>query len=152
MLHAHNFLRWIVVILALIAIYKSYVGKSNNKTFTAGDKKISLFYMIALDVQLLLGLMLYFTGPWGIKNISNQGMGNVMKDATSRYFAIEHLIGMIVAIILGHIAYTFAKKDIDDNTKFKKILTYTSLSLLLLLVFIPWPFREGIGRALFPGM
>lgn len=152
MIHAHSFLRWVVLILALLTIIKSFSGMSSKKAFTAGDKKMSLFFMISMDIQLLLGLVLYFTGAWGIKNIQNQGMGEVMKDAAGRFFAIEHTVGMLLAIIFAHVAYAFAKKQMDDSAKFKKIFTFSLLSLLAILVSIPWPFRELIGRPLFPGM
>lgn len=152
MIHAHSFLRWVVLILALLTIIKSFSGMSSKKAFTAADKKMPLFFMISMDIQLLLGLVLYFTGAWGIKNIQNQGMGEVMKDAAGRFFAIEHTVGMLLAIIFAHVAYAFAKKNIDDTAKFKKIFTFTLLSLLAILVSIPWPFRELIGRPLFPGM
>lgn len=152
MIHAHSFLRWVVLILALLTIIKSFSGMSSKKAFTAADKKMPLFFMISMDIQLLLGLVLYFTGAWGIKNIQNQGMGEVMKDAAGRFFAIEHTVGMLLAIIFAHVAYAFAKKNIDDTAKFKKIFTFTLLSLLAILVSIPWPFRELIDRPLFPGM
>ncbi len=152
MLHAHNFLRWIVLILALLTVVKSLGGMSGKKPFTSGDRKTVLFYMISMDIQLLLGLALYFTGAWGIKNIQNQGMGNVMKDATSRFFAIEHTVGMLLAIIFVHVAYAAVKKPIADAAKFKKVFLFSLLSLIAILASIPWPFREMIGRPLFPGM
>lgn len=152
MLHAHSFLRWIVLILALLTIIKSFSGMSSKKAFTAADKKMPLFFMISMDIQLLLGLILYFTGAWGIKNIQNQGMGEVMKDAAGRFFAIEHTVGMLLAIIFAHVAYAFAKKPIEDTAKFKKIFIFSLLSLVAILASIPWPFRELIGRPLFPGM
>jgi ammonia channel protein AmtB len=150
--HAHNFLRWVVLILALLTIIKSYMGMSNKKAFTAADKKMPLFFMISMDIQLLLGLALYFTGAWGLKNIQNLGMGEVMKDASSRFFAIEHTIGMVLAIVFAHVAYAFAKKQMDDTAKFKKIFIFSLLSLVVMLASIPWPFREAIARPLFPGM
>jgi ammonia channel protein AmtB len=150
--HAHNFLRLVVLILALLTIIKSYKGMSSKKAFTAADKKMPLFFMISMDIQLLLGLALYFTGAWGLKNIQNLGMGEVMKDANSRFFAIEHTIGMLLAIVFAHVAYVFAKKQMDDTAKFKKIFIFSLLSLVVMLASIPWPFREAIARPLFPGM
>jgi heme O synthase-like polyprenyltransferase len=68
------------------------------------------------------------------------------------FFAIEHTVGMLLAIIFAHVAYAFAKKTIDDTAKFKKIFIFSLLSLVAILASIPWPFRELIGRPLFPGM
>lgn len=152
MIHAHNFLRWVVLVLALMTVVKSFSAMSGKKAFTAADKKMSLFFMISMDIQLLLGLFLYFTGAWGMKNIQNLGMAEVMKDANSRFFAMEHTVGMLLAIIFAHVAYAFAKKTMDDNAKFKKIFLFSLLSLVVMLASIPWPFREAIARPLFPGM
>jgi ammonia channel protein AmtB len=150
--HAHNFLRWVVLILALLTIIKSYKGMSSKKAFTAADKKMPLFFMISMDIQLLLGLALYFTGDLGLKIIQNLGLREVAKDANSRFFAIEHTIGMLLAIVFAHVAYVFAKKQMDDTAKFKKIFIFSLLSFVVMLASIPWPFREAIARPLFPGM
>lgn len=152
MIHLHSTLRWAVIILALLTLVKSYVAMSKRKSWEAKDKKPALFFMISMDIQLLIGLILYFTGAWGLKNIQNAGMGTVMKDPVGRFYAVEHLVGMLLAVVCAHIAYAFTKKSIDDQVKYKKIFRFTLLSIILILLSIPWPFREGLGRALFPGM
>ncbi len=151
MLHLHSFLRWAILILLLVAIYKSYVDRS--KPFADGHKKTGLFLMICADVMLLLGLYQWFTGPWGLKNIKANGMSAVMKDSITRFFAIEHFIGMILAIVMIHVGYSYAKKDLLDKVKHRRTVLFYVIALLLILVFIPWPFRTvGTGRAWFPGM
>jgi len=146
----HNLLRWLVLLFALITIFRTMGGLNGSKPFTA--RKPALFLMISCDIQLLLGLALYFTGAWGIKNIQNQGMGNVMKDSVSRFFAVEHSIGMIVAIILVHIGYSATKKSISDGAKYKRVFWCTLIALIIIFATIPWPFREAIARPLFRGM
>ena len=111
-----------------------------------------MLLMITADIQLLLGAILYFMGAWGIKNIQNQGMGAIMKDDVSRFWAIEHMLGMLIGIILIHVGYSEAKKNIPDTAKFKKVFWCTLIALIVILITIPWPFREMIGRPLFPGM
>lgn len=152
MLHLHNLLRWVVLLLAVITVFKSLSGLSGKKPFTPGDRKAALFFMISMDIQLLIGLVLYFTSAFGIRNIQNQGMSAVMKDSASRFFAMEHGIGMIIAIIFAHVAYSAAKKSMDDGKKFKRVFWFSLLSLIVMLATIPWPFREAIARPLFPGM
>lgn len=152
MLHLHNFLRWFVIIFAIWTIVKTMSGLGGNKPFTKAEKRPAMLLMIICDIQLLLGLFLYFTGAWGLKNIQNQGMGNVMKDSLSRFWAIEHITGMLIAIILIHIGYASVKKDIPDVAKFKKVFWMTLVAIIIILATIPWPFREAIARPLFPGM
>ncbi|OSZ82501.1 hypothetical protein CAP35_04315 [Chitinophagaceae bacterium IBVUCB1] len=152
LLHLHNFLRWFVIIFALWTIIKTMGGLSGNKPFTKAEKRPAMLLMIICDTQLLLGLMLYFTGAWGLKNIQNQGMGAVMKDSISRFWAVEHFAGMLIAIILVHIGYASAKKAIPDAAKYKKVFWFTLVAFIIIMATIPWPFREAIARPLFPGM
>lgn len=151
LLHTHNFLRWVVLILLLVALFRSLMA-GKNKAFSAGDSKISLFLMIACDIMLLIGLYQYFTGPLGYKAIQANGFGVIMKDSASRFWALEHPLMMIVAIMLVHVGRTYTKKNIADSIKHKRVVLFYGLALLLILISIPWPFRENIGRALFPGM
>ncbi len=151
MLHLHSVLRWILLLLLLVALYKSFADRNN--AFTAGHKKTGLFLMICADVMLLVGLYQWFTGPWGLKSIQSNGMSVVMKDPLLRFFAMEHFVGMLLGIIFIHVGYTFSKKNIPDSVKHKRTLLFYGLALLIIVVFIPWPFRTvGAGRTWFPGM
>ncbi len=151
MLHLHSVLRWIILILLLVAIYKSFTDR--HKAFTPGHKKTGLFLMICADVMLLVGFYQWFTGPLGLKSIQLNGFGIVMKDAGLRFFAAEHTIGMLVAIILIHLGYAYGKKSVPDAIKHKRTLLYYGLALLIILISVPWPFRAvGAGRTWFPGM
>lgn len=150
MLHLHSVLRWIVLIVAIWAIVKMASGRNGGKSFTASDKRPALFFLITMDLQLLVGLYLYFVGPFGIKNIQNQGFGNVMKDAASRFFAVEHILGMLVSVILVHIGYAATKKAGADKQKFNKAFWCFLIALIVILAVIPWPFRETLGRGWMP--
>ncbi|MEO7983025.1 MAG: hypothetical protein ABI688_02980 [Bacteroidota bacterium] len=151
LLHLHSVLRWVILILLLLAIYKSFVDR--NRTFTPGHKKTGLFLMICCDVMLLLGLYQWFTGNWGLKSIQQNGIGVVMKNAVLRFYAVEHITAMLIAIILVHVGYSYSKKNIPDPVKHKRTLLYFGLALLIILISIPWPFRMvGAGRTWFPGM
>ena len=151
MLHLHSVLRWVILLLLLVALYKSFADRNN--AFTPGHKKTGLFLMISCDVMLLVGLYQWFAGPWGLKSIQDNGMAVVMKNSTLRFFAIEHFIGMIIAIVLVHIGYAYSKKNIPDPVKHKRVLLFYGLALLIILISIPWPFRlVGAGRTWMPGM
>ena len=122
-----------------------------NKPFTAGDKKIGLFLMITAHTMLLIGLYQWFAGPWGLQNIKNLGMSVVMKDAVYRFWAIEHLTGMIIGILLITIGRGSAKKNISDKAKHSRSFWLYLIALLVIFASVPWPFRE-VARPLFPGM
>lgn len=151
MLHLHSVLRWVILILLLVAIYKSIADR--KKPFTAGHRKTGLFLLISADLMFLIGLYQWIFGDLGLKSIRENGMSVVMKDNVLRFFAVEHFVGMLIAIIMIHIGYSYAKRKVEDSVKHKRAILYYGLALLLILIFIPWPFRDvGVGRTWLPGM
>lgn len=150
LVHLHNLLRWVILILLILSIIKSYSGWQNKKTFSAGDKKIWLFTLIASHLTLLLGLIQVFFGRFGILTTTLPEGTNVMKDKFYRFFWVEHPTIMIIAIILITLGYGMAKKPVADEVKYRKAFWFFTIALLLILIGIPWPFREIIGRPLIP--
>ena len=147
-LHLHSGLRWIVLLLMLIVIFRSVTA--GQRPFTNTDKRFGSFATIALDLMLLIGIYLWITGDWGLKSIQNNGMKNVMSNSILRFFAIEHPVGMLIAIILAHLGKIYSKKNIPDTVKHKRTVLFFGLALLIILITIPWPFRTaGAGRAWF---
>jgi len=152
LLHLHNLLRWIILVLLLLSILKSYTGMTSKKAFEASDKKIWLFTMIAAHVTLLLGLYQWLLGRYGLFTYVKPEGVSMMKDPYLRFFQMEHPVSMILAILLITLGYGMAKKNVDDQTKYKKAFRYFVLALVLILAAVPWPFRELVARPLFPGM
>jgi len=155
LVYLHNILRWIILILLLISIFKSLSGWLNKKTFTASDAKLWLFTMLAGHITLLLGLYQVLLGRFGIFKISLPADANIMTDPKYkfyRFFWVEHPVTMIIAIALITIGRRNAKKPIADNLKFKRAFWFFFIALLFILAAIPWPFREVVGRPLLPGM
>jgi hypothetical protein len=149
LLFLHSFLRWVILVLAIVSIYKSYLGMRGGRVFSASDKKVGLFLMIAAHTTLLVGLYLWFFGPFGLMNIQNLGFGEVMKNRIARYYAVEHTAGMLIAIVLITIGRGASKKNIPDAVKFKRTFWFVLVALIIILATVPWPFREGIGRPWF---
>ena len=140
MLHLHNVLRWVILILLLLSILQAFAKYP-------GLKNTSLWLMIAAHIMLLLGITQWFIGETGYKLIQNSGFSAIMEDGKLRFFAIEHVAGMLISIILITIARGKAKRS-----HYKAASWLYVIALLLILATIPWPFREGIGRPWFPGM
>lgn len=151
LLHLHNLMRWVILLLLVIAIFNAISGMLNKRQYTSFDKKTALFLMIASHITLLVGIYQWVVGPWGLKNIQNMGMATVMKDPVARFFAIEHMVSMLIAIVLITIGRGVGKKNISPERKHKKSFWMFLIALVLILVAIPWPFRE-VARPLFPGM
>ncbi len=116
-----------------------------NADYLPQDKKFALWTLIAAHIQLVIGLIQYFVGPWGLKNIQNNGMAVVMKDSYQRFFAMEHILMMIIAIALITVGYSSAKRTLAPRKKHKKIFVFFLIALIIILAAIPWPFRPGFG-------
>ena len=137
--HLHGTLRWVVLVLLLLSIVKAFTGMSSGRAFGDGDRKRGLFTMISLHLQLVLGLALYFGKGWAAK----LGDAEVMADTVQRFFSLEHMVTMLLAVILGTFGHSLAKRASDDRSKFRRQAIWFTVSLVLILSSIPWPFREG---------
>lgn len=140
LLHLHNVLRWLILIFLLISLFQALARG-------AGVRKSSLWLMIFAHITLLIGLYQWFVGGLGWKTIQSMGFSAVMKDSAARFWAVEHIAGMLIAVILITIARGKAKV-----LNYKAATWLFLLALIIILVTVPWPFREGIGRPWFPGM
>jgi len=134
LLHAHSGLRWVVLILLLVAIFNAF-SKKKSGLYSEGDRKLALFTMISVHIQLLIGLVLYFISPLVV--FSSESMGNTIQ----RFYLVEHISLMLVAIVLITIGHSKSKKAIADSKKFGAIATFYLIGLILILASIPWPFR-----------
>jgi hypothetical protein len=143
----HSYIRWFILLFAVLTIFMSIGGMNGSKPFAAGNKRIALFLLISCDLQLLLGLVLYFAGPWF--NLLKTGGKEMMENASTRFYVMEHNVAMIIAIILIHIGYSSIKKPIPDASKFKKLFWFTLIALVIIFASIPWPFREAVARPMF---
>ena len=136
--HMHSLLRWVILILLIYTLIRSFQGKAGKET---------KFLTITSHIMLLIGLAQWFLGSWGLKLIQNVGMGEVMKNASQRFFAVEHTFTMIIAIALITVGGVSVRKG-KSNAKW-----FYLIALILILMRIPWPFMEaGVARGWFPGM
>jgi len=147
-LHAHSGFRYLILI-GLIAVIALAIGALVNKQeFEKKHKLLALFTMILCHIQLLFGIVLMFTSP-KVKAAYGAGMGLMMKQEMLRFYGMEHLIAMIAAIALITIGYRKTKGDSTSAKKFRNLLAYYGLGLLLILAMIPWPFLRNFGSGWF---
>ncbi len=126
--HLHSGLRFIVLILVVLAIIKSCLGWIGKKSYTEGSRKLNLFTLISAHTQLLVGLILYFLSPLV------QFSGTAMKNPTIRYWTAEHITMMIIAIILITIGYIRSKKILLPQKKHLNIFVFYLLAAIIVLI------------------
>jgi len=125
----HSILRWIILPLLLLSIIFAYKNKNSS---SLNNKIIYLLTLIFTHTQMLLGFILYY------KSDLVQFKSETMSNKIFRFFTVEHSLGMIIAIILITIGYSKFKKEKNHN----KIFVYYLIATILILVSIPWVFRN----------
>jgi hypothetical protein len=135
----HSLNRFILLALLLTVIVRTFMGWQNKSAFSTLDNKFSLFLFISTHTQLLLGLILYFVSPVVIFS------GASMKDSAARYWLVEHLAGMLVAIILITMGRTMTKKIADGATRYKRMFIFNTIALVIILAMIAQSQRGFFG-------
>ena len=143
----HSWTRWLVLLFGLIALVRAFAGWQGRKPWLGADNSMGAAFVGSMHLQLLLGIVLYFVSPLGAKAFETAGSA-VMKDPTGRFFAVEHLVGMLLAVVAAQVGRTLSKKAPDAVLKHKKAFTWFLVALLLVLVMIPWGIWNP-GRPLF---
>ena len=139
----HSYWAYLAVLILLLAVVNAIIGLTQNKEFKDKDLRISLFTLIVMHIQLLIGLGWYFMSPW-YKALKEVGMGEAMKDDALRLQAVEHPLMMILAIVLITMGWSKHKKKTTNKGKFKTIAVFYGLGLLFVLSRIPWSQWLGI--------
>lgn len=128
----HSGWAYLALLLLVIVIANTLIGLSSKKEFTSIDKKIALFALISVHIQLLVGLILYFISPRGKASLGQ------MSNSALRLTSLEHPLINIIAIALITIGWSKHKKAIESSAKFKAIVVFYGIGLVLILSRIPW--------------
>lgn len=139
----HSILRWAILLFGVWTVLNALSGLINKRNYSSADNRSNLLFMISCDIQLLLGLVLYFSNSWFDRL---KELGNNMKDPYNRFFTMEHLVMMLLAWILVHVGRSSVKRAGSSAAKHKRMLIFFGLALILILAAIPWPFREAIAK------
>ena len=134
----HYYWAYLVLVVLVLATVNALIKFFGDKEFDAKDFRISLFALITMHIQLLLGLILFFTKDYFSTIEQVGGMGQVMKNDTLRNLIIEHPTTMIIAVALVTIGYSKHKKKLTSKPKFKMLAIFYTIALVLVLAKIPW--------------
>jgi len=147
LLFLHSAFRWLMLATLLFAIYRAYIGWLSSKQFSGFDNSLRTTTVIIAHTQLILGLLLYFVSPI-IKYFLNN-FSEAVHDRGIRFFAMEHSLMMLVAIVFITIGSASAKRKTTDKQKFKTIAIWFSIALVIIIASIPWPFSPMASRPYF---
>jgi hypothetical protein len=141
----HSFVRWVLVVVAVVALVRAFSGWLGKQEWTTLDSRLGVLLSSSADLQMLLGLILYiFLSP--LTQAAFKDFGAAMSDPVLRYWGVEHIVMLFAAVVLIHIGQTMAKRA-EAALKYKWVAIFLGLALLAMLVAIPWPFLPvGSGR------
>lgn len=140
---AHSWLRWAVIVTGLIAVLGGIIGVVRKGQWTPADDRAGMWFIITLDLQVLLGLVMYFfLSP--ITSTALRNFGPVMADSAQRYWAVEHPFGILVGLTLAHIGRARTRR-LPTGRRHRTAMIFYSLAILAILASVPWPFMPA-GR------
>jgi hypothetical protein len=146
----HSLLRWVVVIAGLVVLARAISGLTGRRDWRSADGASIKVFSIALDIQFLIGLLLYVWLSPFIRD-AWADMAATMRNAPLRFFTVEHTAGMIIGIALAHVGKSKIGKAADAAHKHKLAAVFFGLAMVVILLSIPWPGMPG-GRPLLRGL
>ena len=139
----HSWIRWV----ALAAGIGATVMAVRDTAGSGRLERWGMAFVTALDLQLLLGLLLYFALSPNMAEI-RANFGASMRDPVARFWAVEHITSMLVAVVLVHVGRVLGRKPGTPESKRMKLFICFGIATVLMLLAIPWPGMRA-GRPLF---
>jgi hypothetical protein len=145
----HSLMRWLVVLAGLIVIVRAISGIAGRRAWLPTDNAALRWFSISLDLQFVIGLLLYVWLSPFIRD-AWADMGATMRNPPLRFFAVEHVTGMLIGVALAHVGSAKIKKATEAAQKYKLAAIFIGLAMVVILLSIPWPGTPG-GRPLLRG-
>ncbi|OUJ74083.1 hypothetical protein [Hymenobacter crusticola] len=134
----HSWSRWLVIVFGLIAVFRALGGWQGRRAYLGADNGMGAAFVGSMHLQLLLGLILYLgLSPLGLHTMQAMG-GAAMKNPVTRFWGVEHITAMILAVIFAQVGRTLSKKATDPVRKHKLAFVWFTIALVLVLLMIPW--------------
>ena len=130
----HSYWTFLTLIMLALVVLNAIHGKAYGKAFRVNDLRISLFGIIFAQIQLLIGLILYFISPW-FEKWSSMGIG-VIKNEENHFYLVEYPITNISAIILISIGWSLHKRQSESSKKFIRIALFYGSGFVFLIRLI----------------
>lgn len=140
----HSWLRWLVLISLVVAIVRSFAATRSGRAFSRADNFIRHTTATIAHIQLMVGLALYFISPLVSYFLHN--FRTAVHDRQARFFGMEHIAVMVVAITVLTIGSAKAKRKPTDAQKHKAVFVWFTIALVLILTSIPWAFSPLVSR------
>ena len=116
LLTIHSYVRWLIVIVAIIAAVKFAIGWLRGGAFQGMDRGLTSGFSGLIDLQVTLGLVYLIWNGLAVEGFPA--------------FRIEHAVTMIIAAVVAHLPVRW--KNADDKTRFRNSL-FIILDVLIII-------------------
>ncbi len=140
----HSLLRWLVLLSLLYAILRAFRGLSKGLAFSKTDNSVRHWTATIAHIQLIAGMILYIQSP--VTSYFWRNFAEAIRQVNTTFFGLVHISLMLLAIVLITIGSALAKRKQSDPEKFRTMLIWFSVALLIILLAIPWPFSPWATR------
>jgi len=142
----HSWIRWVALVAAVGATLNAVMGRVRSDANSPADRW-ALIAMATLDLQMLLGLLLYLVVSPNMAEIRAH-FGEAMQNPQLRFWAVEHITAMFVAVVLAHVGRVLARKAVTIEAKRRRLTIAFGLATIVMILGTPWPGTPA-GRPLF---
>ena len=140
----HNIIRWAALIAGILAAVTAFLGWFGKREWSGRDRMLGMIFGMTMDIQVLFGLLLYFVfSP--LTKTALMDFGAAMKVDDLRFFAVEHVLFMVAALVFSHMGSALARKAPHSKQKYQRAAIFFTLAVLAIILGMPW------ARPLFPG-
>jgi len=116
----HGLFRWLLLLLALVAIVIAFSGWTGRKPAGPNLFRFGLAYVLAMDLELITGLLLYFGASPNLRGAF-----------------LAHGVLMFLAVLCAHVGGAMTRKALTDAMKYRASAIAWLISLLLIFAAIP---------------
>lgn len=147
LLTIHSWFRWLVLLSLVYTLSRSYHGLIRERAFSLFDNIARRATVGIVQTQFLIGLALYVFSPMVRYFLEN--FGTAVHERNARFFGMEHITMMFIAVAVISAGSVKVDKNQTDRGKFRLIVIWFSVGLLIIFLSIPWEFSPFTRRPYF---
>lgn len=142
LLTLHSIARWLVLVTLVVSVVAAFNGLIKGRPFSGKDNALRHWTATTAHIQLMIGMILYTQSPVVKYFWKNSGAASF----DIKFYSAIHSALMLSSIVVLTIGSALAKRRSTDKEKFRTMLIWFSIALIIILLAIPWPFSPLSAR------
>ncbi len=136
-LWVHSLVRWFLFGLGFFTLFRALRGRSEGRAWTPFDSRLALALVATLDMQLVIGGVLWVKSPISVLGIHELHL--TLRSPVLLFWTFVHPILVLAAIAAAHIGSLRIRRQTDARRRYGAAALFFGLTLVLLLAAVPWP-------------